>query len=252
MKTKKYQKRFYREWNHSERFFKMQVIVQETDLLILSDKKINPDFVKERIIFYRNKISDYINYKDKRFLTALKPIIVELSAHSIIKDMSKESCKANVGPMASVAGAVAQYVGRDLLKKSCSEIIIENGGDIFLKVRAKSKVGLYAGEKNIFNNLQLEINIVNKGFGICTSSGNLGHSLSFGKTDAVVIVGENAILADAVATAVGNLVASEKDFIKAINYAKLVKGVKAAAIILGKNMACWGQIKFIPKNCSKE
>lgn len=252
MKTKSPQKRFYHDWNYSKKFFKKHVVIDETDLFILSDKEIDECVIKERIVFYRDKMKDYINYKDKRFLTTLKPISVELSAHKIIRDMAKESFKVNVGPMAAVAGAVAQYVGNDLLKKHCNQIIIENGGDIFIKVNSKINVGLYAGEKNYFNNLQLEINANKKKFGICTSSGTVGHSLSFGKTDAVVIIGENAILADAVATAVGNLVSTEKDFLKAVNYAKLVKGVKGVLIILGKNMVSWGQIKFAKINSKKD
>jgi hypothetical protein len=244
MKTPKYQKRFYRDWVYSKNLFKEEVIIKETDLQILTDKPLDKDFVVKRVKFYRHKIEDYINYKDRRFLTALKPIPVDILAHSIIKEMAKQAKKANVGPMASVAGAIAQFLGKDLLRKGYKDVIIENGGDVFLKVTKPVKVGLYSGRAKILNKISLKIKPQDTPLGICASSGTIGHSLSFGCADSVVILSKNASLADAVATASANRVQKKDDLNSAIDFARSIKGIRGAVIILKNNLASWGKLGF--------
>ena len=244
MKTDKYQKRFYRDWVLAKDLYQARVAVKETDLQILADKPIDTDFVQKKIQAYRFAIEGYI-FKDKRFLTSLKPITVELTAPLIVREMAETSRAANVGPMAAVAGAVAQFLGRDLLRFGYKEVIIENGGDIFLKIRKVRKVGIYAGKSKLWQGLSIKIKPQDTPIGICTSSGSVGHSLSFGLADSVTILSKNASLADAVATAVGNLVSTKKDLVQAIDFAKSVKGILAAAIILKKDFTSWGKLEFV-------
>ncbi len=126
----------------------------------------------------------------------------------IVKTMAEAAEKAGVGPMAAVAGAIAEYVGRELLPFS-REVIVENGGDIFLKTQKTRSIGIYAGESSPFTGkLALRIEPKDTPLGICTSAGTVGHSLSFGKCDAAILVSPSASLADAAATAVGNLIQS--------------------------------------------
>ena len=80
---------------------------------------------------------------------------------------------------------------------------------------------------------------------ICTSSGTVGHSLSFGLADAVVILSKDACLADATATAVGNLVRTPEDIERALKKVQAIKGISGALIIAGKSMGAWGQIKLV-------
>lgn len=217
--------------------------VQETDVLVRTDKPVDKKFLQERIIFYRRQIEEYI-IRDARFLASLVPVSVELGANVIVKQMAKAAQQADVGPMASVAGAIAFYLGRDLLKQGFKEVIIENGGDIFMKSVKKRYVGVYSGGKNYFRGICLLIEPGNTPTGICTSSGTLGHSLSFGAADSVIIISKNPLLADAVATAACNRVKSADDLQKAVDFAKSVKGIDAAVVIMGKNLATWGKIKF--------
>jgi len=244
MKTNKYQRRFYRDWINAKGLYLTRLAEKETDLQILTDKPVDSDFLKERIHLYRRQIEDYIS-KDRRFLTALKPIEVELKTSLIVKEMAKAAKKAGVGPMACVAGAIAGFLGRDLLKKSYREVIIENGGDLFLKIRKIRQVRIYAGKKKLHQGLRLKIKPKDTPLGICTSSGTIGHSLSFGQADAAVIFAKNAALADAVATAVANRVKQAKDLAKAINFAKSIKGISGAVIIYKRKLACWGKIEFV-------
>jgi len=243
MKTNKYQRRFYRDWVKAKDLHLTHIIEKETDLQILTDKPLDKDFIKGRIRLYRWDVENYIN-KDRRFLTALKPLEVELNAPLIIKEMAEQSKKANVGPMATVAGAVAEFLGRDLLKKGYKDVIIENGGDIFLKTRKIYRIGIYAGKSKLWNKLSLRIKPKDTPIGVCTSSGTIGHSLSFGSADSVIILSKNTALADAVATATGNKVSSKEDLQSAIDFAKSIKGVLGIAIIIKNNLISWGNIEF--------
>jgi len=244
MKSKKYQKRFYREWVCPDALHEARLCVQETDLHILTDRPVDGRFCRERVRVYRGQIEDYINYKEPLFLSSLSPIPVEAGAPAIVRAMAAQSRKAGVGPMAAVAGAIAQFLGKDLLKQGCGTVIIENGGDIFLKARKKITVGLYAGRSRFSRALSLSFAPGEMPRGVCTSSGTVGHSLSFGKADSVTIVAADALLADACATAVGNRVKAKKDLAGAIGFARSVRGVRGALVILGNTLASWGEIEL--------
>jgi len=241
MKAKEYQPRLYR-LSCSPQLFKKEIKVQETDLLIFSDKRMESDCIKERIIELRRQIESYI-LKHKKFIKTLKPISIDHDAPDIIKEMSSASKIAGVGPMAAVAGAIAEYVGRELLNNT-KEVIIENGGDIYLKAERDIKIGIYAGSSMLSNKIFINLKKEQMPLGICTSSGTVGHSLSFGKADAVVISSNSSILSDAVATATANRVKSKKDFKNAIDFAQSIKGVKGILIILGNDLGIWGNFEI--------
>ena len=243
MKTHKYQRRFYRDWAKIKDLCSTHILMQETDLQIFADRPLDKDFLKEKVRLYRRQIEDYIS-KDRRFLTALKPIEVELSAPLIVRDMAKSAKEASVGPMAAVAGAIAEFLGKDLLKERYKDIIIENGGDIFLVGRRTCNIRIYAGNAKLFKGLSLRIKPTDTPLGICTSSGTVGHSLSFGLADAVVILSKSASLADAVATATANRVKTKQDLQKAVDFVKSIKGISGIIIILKNNLISWGKVEF--------
>lgn len=240
MKTNRYQRRFYRDWGKSKDLHQARIITRDTDLEILTDKPIDRKFVEEKIRQYRWQVENYIT-RDSRFLSSLKPIPVELTAAPIVKEMAQAAARANVGPMAAVAGAIAEFVGKDLLKKGYKDVIIENGGDIFIKTRKSRIVGIYAGRSKLWNKLKLKIRPKNTPMGICTSSGKIGHSLSFGCVDSVVILSKSTSLADAAATAAANMVKSRQELRRASDYARTVKGVSAAVLIFGNDLISWGK-----------
>jgi hypothetical protein len=236
-------KRFYRDWTRAKELYPTHIVAKETDLLIFTNKPLKPSLAEERIRAYRWDIENYIN-RDHRFLTALKPIPVEINASPIVKDMAGQSKKANVGPMSTVAGAIAEFLGKDLLKAGYKDVIVENGGDIFLKTRSRRKVGVYVGRSKLWSKLQLEIKPKDTPLGICTSSGTLGHSLNFGCADSVVIISKSCSLADAVATATANRINSKDDLQRALDFARSVKGVLGVVIILKNNLITWGNVEF--------
>ncbi|MBI4982050.1 MAG: UPF0280 family protein [Candidatus Omnitrophica bacterium] len=243
MKNLLFQRRFYRGWVNVKDLHEVRFVEKETDLQISTSKKLDLDFVKEKIRALRWEIEAYIE-KDRRFLVALKPISVELHATAIIRDMAEAAKKANVGPMATVAGAVAKFLGEALIKNGYRDVIIENGGDLFIKTTKTRVVGIYAGRSKVWNRLGLKIKPAMTPISVCASSGTIGHSLSFGCADSVIILSKDAALADAMATATANRISSKKDFQPALDFARSVKGVLGVVIILKNNLISWGCVEF--------
>jgi ApbE superfamily uncharacterized protein (UPF0280 family) len=241
-KSKDYQKRFYRDWTSGIELIRQEVVIKETDLCILAENDIKAR--AEKIVKkYREEIESYIE-KRPEFLTSLEPLSQDVSGTDIIKEMIRTSSLAGVGPMASVAGAIAEFVGRELLTYS-KQIIIENGGDIFIKSDKERTVAIYAGDSPLTNKLFIRIKPQDTPIGVCTSSGTVGHSLSFGKADACVIISKSAALADAVATAACNRIKKKNDIKKALEFAVSVEGIKGAVAILGKDFGSVGDIELV-------
>ena len=240
-KSKDYQERFYRGWSKDSDLIAQEVIIKETDLFIFAEKDIK-SIAEEIVKKYRVQIEDYIKHRPE-FMTSLEPIMDDASAAEIIKEMIRTTGLAGVGPMASVAGAIAEFTGKELLAHS-KQIIIENGGDIFIKSDKVRTVAVYAGDSPISNKIFIKIKPEDTPVGICTSSGTVGHSLSFGKADACVIMAKSAILADAVATAACNRIKEKKDIAPGLEFAISIKGVKGAAAILGKYFGSIGDIEL--------
>ena len=236
-----YEERIYRDWIKSNDLVGFQVIVKETDLFILAERDLTNEAANS-IKEFRDAIEEYIA-KDPEFQTTLKPHKVKSNASVIIKDMARAGELAGVGPFASVAGAIAEYVGKSLLKHS-PQVIIENGGDIFLKSSKDRIVGIYAGSSSFNKKIALEIKASDTPMGICTSSGTVGHSLSFGKADAVVVLSKSTPLADAAATRIGNLIKKKTDIPKGIKFAQKISGLRGVVIIKDDKMGIWGKVKI--------
>lgn len=238
-----YQPRSYRHWIRDKDLVSFNVVVRETDLYIRARRNLERKTLKA-VSKYRVSLERYVE-RHPEFLAALKPIRVGKDAPQIVKAMAKAAKEVGVGPMASVAGAIAEYVGRELLPFS-SELIVENGGDIFLKTLKRRLIGVYAGESPFTGKITLEIQPEETPLGICTSSGTVGHSLSFGRADACIVLSLSTSLADAAATAIGNLTVEASDIPRGIDFAKGVEGIKGVVIIKGDQIGIWGEVKILP------
>jgi len=237
-----HKERFYRDWTKSEDLVNFEVKVFETDLSIFCDRPLEKE--AEKAVYECHKqILDYID-RNSSFKDSLKPIATDDKAPEIAKDMIERSAIAGVGPMAGIAGAIAEYTGRVLLN-SCSQAIVENGGDIFIKSDTERRLSIYAGDSPLSGRINLKIKPSETPLGICTSSGTVGHSKSFGKADAATIIARDTILADCAATQAGNLVKSADDLKAAIDYARSIEGVTGALIIIGSKLATWGAVELI-------
>lgn len=238
----KYHERTYRNKVSNNRLLSYQVYVQETDLFICSETNLT-DHALQSILKYRRFIETYIKHHPE-FLTSLHPLNDDRLAPKIVRDMLLYSSIASVGPMASVAGAIAEYVGNDLLLIN-RNIIIENGGDIFLKTDDDLTVSIFAGDSPLNYTVNLLLKSEQMPIGVCTSSGTIGHSLSFGKADAVCVLSKSSTMADAAATAIGNTVKSKNNIKTALEKGIKIKGVLGIVIIVGDNFGAIGDIEII-------
>lgn len=250
-----YEPREYRKLHREADLHHFQVCVGETDLDIgIKKSQFKADFVRmttEYVTKERQMFQEYLE-KHPAFLTTLEPWPLDAAAGkeqqhipAAVVAMCEAAELAGVGPMAAVAGWFAQRTGLFLTRFS-KDVIVENGGDIWLKTSRIRKVSIFAGTSPFSQRIGLEIRPVNTPLGICTSSGTVGHSLSFGCADAVVILAPSAVLADAVATAAGNRVQGVADLQKTVEWALTVPGVTGAVAILGDKLAAHGEVRLLP------
>jgi len=190
----------------------------------------------------RSELEDYIRSKPD-FYTTLLPYPEDPFAPEIVKEMISATRTFDVGPMAAVAGTIADFVGSGLLDYS-EEVIVENGGDIFLKTARPTTVSVYAGDSPLSNALGLIADPSQMPLGICTSSATVGHSLSLGVADAVCVVAQSASVADAAATALGNRITNKQALKQGLEVIREFEAIKGGIVITGKTMAAWGDIEL--------
>ena len=236
-----YEERTYRNLIKTDDLVKFEAIVKETDLLVRAKSDLFQE-TRESVLKYRRQIEAYIE-TNPEFQRSLLPLKEDPYAPEIVREMIRTSQLAQVGPMAAVAGAMAESVSKDLLKLS-EEVIVENGGDIYLVTSRERTIGIFAGDSLLSLKIGIVIGPEDSPLGICTSSGTVGHSLSFGKADAVCILSKSAALADAVATAVGNIVKEKKNIELGLERGKEIEGVLGMLIIAGEKMGAWGNVKL--------
>ena len=225
----------------SDALVAFEVRVKETDLLIKADRNLADQAVGS-VRAARRAVEDYIR-DHPLFKSSLKPYEAVHPAPPIIIDMARAASRAGVGPMAAVAGAIAEHVGRELLKYS-AEVLVENGGDVFVKTQVPRLMGIYAGLSSLSQKIALKISPGQTPLGVCTSSGTVGPSLSFGRADAAVILSSWTALADAAATAVANTVQGPDDIGRGLERAMRIEGVTGAVIVLGDHMGAFGEVEL--------
>jgi ApbE superfamily uncharacterized protein (UPF0280 family) len=236
-----YEQRTYRNLVKTDDLAKFEVIVKETDLLVRADGDFSKE-TRESVQKYRHQLETYITMNPE-FQRSLIPLAEDLYAPDLVREMIRVSQLARVGPMAAVAGAMAEWVSKDLLKLS-KEVITENGGDIYLVTARERTIGIYAGQSPLSLKIGIVIGPEESPLGVCTSSGTVGPSLSFGKADAVCILSRSAALADAAATAVGNIVREKKDIELGLERGKEIEGILGTLIIVEEKMGVWGSMKL--------
>ncbi|MCP4630685.1 MAG: UPF0280 family protein [bacterium] len=238
-----YQERTYRNLIDTGDLATFRVVVQETDLQVHADRKLVAE-TRELVLEQRGYVEAYIKvFPD--FMTTLNPWRQAGPTAKIVSDMIEAGAKAGVGPMAAIAGAVSENVGRGLLTYS-DQIIVENGGDVYIKTDRPVTVGIFAGSSPLSMQVGIQLSCVNKPTAVCTSSGTLGHSLSFGKADAVSVVADSCALADAAATSIGNLIQSEADIKTAIATGQRIAEITGIVIIAGQKIGAWGDLEIVP------
>ena len=248
MTTAPAQSRFYRRGVRPAGLTGFRVAVQETDLQIHADLDLTA-VARELVLQYRGFIETYIE-RQPIFRESLTPIRVTGPAPLIVQEMARAAAAAGVGPMAAVAGAIAEHVGRGLLSRT-KQVIVENGGDVFVRTRQPVVMGIYSGSSPLSRHIGLRVGGGDTPIGVCTSSGTIGHSLSLGAADAVGVVSPSCAVADAAATAIGNRVNSKADISEAIAFGRGIGNVDGVVIIVGDRIGCWGIVELVPLKVKK-
>ncbi len=233
--------RSYRQRIKSHDLLSFQVEEKESDLLIQAPVLLQ-DEALVALKYVRRILENYIR-KNPQFKTTLKPYPPDNSAHPMIREMIEVSANCQVGPMTAVAGSISQYVAQCLLNNT-GEVIIENGGDLYIKSPYIRKVIIYAGSSPLSNKIYLKIDSREKGIGLCTSSGTVGPSYSMGKADAVTVISHSAALADAAATAIGNIIHTKNNIGEGLSIAQTITGLLGIVIIKDDKMGMWGEIEY--------
>ncbi|MFH0893361.1 MAG: UPF0280 family protein [Bacteroidota bacterium] len=243
-----YEPRVYREEMEKGRFRSFVVEHYESDLWIGVDPASYNEsmiaFVQERVKEIRETLEVYIS-KNSGFRYSLEPVGLRASAPLVAVRMARASLRAAVGPMAAVAGAFAQEIGNAVINEfHPRELIIENGGDCFISIAEPATVAIHAGKSPLSGMIGLRIPPEASPLGVCTSSGTVGPSLSFGCADAVMIASRDAALADAYASCYGNRIRNEKDVNKVIQDMNRNPKILSGVIILNEHMGVCGNFEI--------
>lgn len=233
--------RHYRSRIRPEGLTVFEVAVEHTDLSICATDDYS-GFVIATVEALREQLKQYIG-EHPEFARALAPVPVPDGAADIVKAMAAAAQATGVGPMAAVAGAIAEAVGRELMKKS-GQVIVENGGDIFVASDIDRTIGIYAGTSPLSDKIGIRVTPEITPLGICTSAGTVGPSLSFGIADAVTVMSSSTALADAAATALGNLV-KDDDLDPVLKAAQTIPGLAGVVVIKEEKLGVWGNISLV-------
>ncbi len=237
-----YEPRTYRRAVEPAGLVTFEVVVAETDLQIAACEDLSVE-ATQLVESARSDIEAFIG-RHPRFAETFVPFDPPGDAPDIVREMCDAASHAGVGPMASVAGAVAEHVARGLSGRS-EHVIVENGGDVYLVGDADRTVALHAGASSLTGRVGIAVPAREMPLAVCTSSGTVGPSVSMGKADAACVVARSGALADAVASAVGNRVHSAEDIPRAIEAARGVRGVLGVVVVLGEHMGAWGSLQLV-------
>ncbi|MDY6839012.1 MAG: UPF0280 family protein [Thermodesulfobacteriota bacterium] len=242
MTTRGYEDRTYRSLVTDDRLESFRVVVKETDLLVRAQRPLVTE-TRDLVLKHRLPLERYMA-DHPEFVNQLTPCPCDSIAPPIVKTMVGAGQKAGIGPMGAVAGTVAEYVGKDLLDYS-TDVIVENGGDLFIKTDFPLTVAILAGASPLSGKIGVCVHSEQSPVGVCTSSGTVGHSLSFGRADAAVAISESAAVADAAATAIGNVVSNKAAISDAMDFGGSIQGVSGVVVVVEDKMGIWGDVELV-------
>jgi len=237
-----YLRRFYRENMHAAGLVSFRVTLKESDLFIFAERDLAAE-ARSSLLGHRTELEGFIA-RQPRFRTTYRPYGVPVDSPRVVRLMAEAAAKVGVGPMAAVAGALAGLVGEDLASLS-PEVIVENGGDIFLRSAQERRVGVFAGESPLSGRVTIKMPPTSpQGLGVCTSSATVGPSYSAGGADTALVVAEDAALADAAASALGNRIKSPQHIEEALREVAAITGVIGCLAIIGEHLGIQGDIEL--------
>jgi ApbE superfamily uncharacterized protein (UPF0280 family) len=213
--------------------FKSEFHWKQTHMKLKCDLAATFGNAKSAVMNSRLLLEAYISTHPD-FVTSIEPLEVDLTAPEFMRRMMHAAITADVGPMAAVAGGLSEVATEAMVAEGCKFCLAENGGDISIKGNRPTTIGVYAGENELGNKIGFKIKPDELPMGVCTSAGTVGHSISLGDADAVIIFSSDGFLSDAAATAVGNYVKTtdpEGAIQGALEKAESIEGIKGCMIL---------------------
>lgn len=232
---------------NSDRFRFFTSVHKESDLLVgLSPKSYDPAteaVCSDAQLRLYGLLSEHIK-EHPSFISSMDPLPLPGGEGSLARELEVlYACgwATRTGPMSAVAGLFAQECGRAMAKNLSCELLVENGGDLYLRNQENMVVVIHAGDVALSGKLGLEIPAGE--WGICTSSGTLGHSFSKGKADALTIVSHSTPMADAWATALANQVVSREDIRPLLDKVEAIPEILACVVIVDGEVGIRGEFE---------
>lgn len=225
-----------------------QAVIEESDLWITCGKAYFdasgglPGRVMERLREVRSVIKAWLRLEPD-FGPSLVPVPAPENAPEIIRSMARGGERWQVGPMAAVAGAVAQEVARAFMDES-PDFLVENGGDIFMASTRERTVALLPDPENSAS-IGIRLNAALFPLAVCSSSSTIGHSLSFGRGELVTVISADASLADAAATSLCNRLKGPKDMERIIREAEKDPDVIGLFASCQGHIGLWGDVELV-------
>ena len=234
-----YTERFYRKWASPD-LETFRVVLGESDLQIYAEKNLRRQALAV-LADVRQVLQKHIKC-NPLFKRSLSPVSSD-SNNPFIKRMEEAGREWNTGPMAAVAGAIAEEVGT-LLRTYSKTVIVENGGDVWACSPDPLEFLVYPGEHSPFSQgISFTVD-ASRGLALCTSSGKIGPSFSFGKADAVTAIHTCGASADAAATSLANRIRGESDVTRIVEEVALRRKLKAVIATCGDSIGIWGEIRL--------
>jgi ApbE superfamily uncharacterized protein (UPF0280 family) len=204
------------------------------------------DAVTAEIVRQRRILEEYIN-RHPDFRKSLEPLELLAGAPDVAERMARAAKLVGVGPMAAVAGAMAQCAGQSALDAGALEVIVDNGGDIYISAVEPVIIGLMTGTADLADRLAFSLQAHDTPISICSSSGKMGHSMSLGECDLATVVAKDAALADAAATEAANLVRDVDDIDPALEKISTIEGIDGVMIVKGVQVGMAGKLPPLVK-----
>lgn len=205
------------------------------------------DLVTGTVVEERRRLERYIG-RHPEFLTSLVPVALLDDPPEAAIRMAAAAELTGLGPMAAVAGTLAQMGVEAAMAAGCREAIVENGGDIFIHSDREVTIGLYAGDNAIGSRLALRIDPADLPMALCSSSSKMGHSLSLGQCDLGTVVAKDGALADAAVTLVCNLIKHERDLTPALDRVGAIPGIDGILAVKNGKIGLWGRLPELVRN----
>ncbi|MBD3370480.1 UPF0280 family protein [Candidatus Fermentibacteria bacterium] len=240
-----YSDRFYRDWTTDESLVRFGVRIRQSDLSVAADYDLSEMAIRA-LSKARREVEEY-SEENPTFATSLGPVPWGDDPPEVVRSMLIAADRWDMGPMAAVAGALAESVGRFLLRYS-DTVVVENGGDVFARGDRPLSISLYPGEDSPFSHsLMVEVD-AREVVGICSSSAVVGPSLSLGCADLVTAVARCSADADAAATAIANRIKGPGDVGPVLEEERRSSGLLGLVACCGSKMGLWGELKLVSGN----